>query len=604
MFSIKLQDILQSKPVVSKKTVVIHDGFKLPINYLESKFIHKLSPQVADDLELSGSDLSGNMYSHILTPKHKFASNIETEWSKQYTSSIPFLQDTQHVLKAMPGYLEQTKQNKIDCAKVMEIWNDTKNDERFLEKYSYIEWDSFKYLNESPMFLQTISVINMSSPILSFIIPVIFFIFPFVLLKLQGVPITFAMYISVLKDVARHHFIGNVLQSIQTISWEKLAYLFITAGLYVLQIYQNYNLCIRFYKNVNRMNSHLCDLHNYIDASISNMEAFVSNAHSLPTYREFCSVCKAKCAALRDFKEELSTIQPFKAGFSKISEIGYMLKCFYRMHANDEYEDALRYSIGFEGYINNMTGISGKIVAGHLSFATFVPEGKTCKFTQQYYPAYVDGPYVSNNCDLSKNIVITGPNASGKTTILKTTTLNIIFTQQFGVGFYSECSLTPYTHIHSYLNIPDTSGRDSLFQAESRRCKEILDIIDMPENSDARHFCIYDELYSGTNPSEAVKSAHAFLSYLCNMDNVDFMLTTHYVSLCKKLRESERVYAASSNNPSMPPRIANYKMDVDMTNGIKYTYKMKKGISKVKGGILILEEMNYPAEILNMIRDF
>jgi len=66
------------------------------------------------------------------------------------------------------------------------------------------------------------------------------------------------------------------------------------------------------------------------------------------------------------------------------------------------------------------------------------------------------------------------------------------------------------------------------------------------------------------------------------------MLTTHYVSLCKKLRDSERV--------------VNYKMDVDLSNGIQYTYKMKKGISKVKGGILILEEMKYPQEILDMIR--
>jgi len=343
-----------------------------------------------------------------------------------------------------------------------------------------------------------------------------------------------------------------------------------------------------FYKNVNRMNSHLCDLREYLDHSISNMDAFFSHNHNLITYNEFCNTIQTKSIKLREFRDELLSINPFKAGFSKIVEIGYMLKCFYRLHSNLEYDDALRYSIGFEGYINNMTGISNNITSGNLSFAVFNSEGSNCKFTQQYYPAYLDQKYVKNNCDFAKNIIITGPNASGKTTILKTTTLNIIFTQQFGVGFYKACSLTPYTHIHSYLNIPDTSGRDSLFQAESRRCKEILDIIKSTENTGSRHFCIYDELYSGTNPSEAVKSAHAFLSYLCNIPNVDFMLTTHYVSLCKKLRDSERV--------------VNYKMDVDLSNGIQYTYKMKKGISKVKGGILILEEMKYPQEILDMIR--
>jgi hypothetical protein len=45
-------------------------------------------------------------------------------------------------------------------------------------------------------------------------------------------------------------------------------------------------------------------------------------------------------------------------------------------------------------------------------------------------------------------------------------------------------------------------------------------------------------------------------------------------------------------------------MDVDMTDGVRYTYNMRKGISRVKGGILILEEMKYPSEILDMIRKF
>ena len=577
--------MLQSKPVIPPKT--IYHGFKLPMLYIEPKHVHPLSSQVAEDLELSVPGEQPNMYSHMLVPKHKFARQLESEWVKQYTSSVPFLQDSQRVLKSMPEYLEQTKHTTMDCDKVMEIWNDTKQESGFLEKYSYIEWEAFKSLNESPMFLQTMSVINMASPVLSFIIPVIFFIFPFVLLKLQGVPITFSTYLTVLKDVARHHFIGNVLNNIQSIGWEKLLYLMGTAGLYVLQIYQNYNLCIRFYKNVNRMNSHLCDLRTYLDHSIGSMDAFVSLNDGLPTYRAFCENTRAKCAKLREFRDELASIQPFKAGFSKIVEIGYMLKCFYRLHENAEYDDALRYSIGFEGYIGNLAGISSHIVGGNLAFADYTSEGN-CQFTQQYYPALVHDTYVPNNCDLKENLIITGPNASGKTTVLKTTTLNVIFTQQFGVGFYKGCSLVPYTHIHSYLNIPDTSGRDSLFQAESRRCKEIIDIINDSENLGSRHFCIFDELYSGTNPSEAVLSAHAFLSYLCNKPNVDFLLTTHYVSLCKKLRTMKR--------------IMNYKMDVDTTKGIRYTYRMRKGISRVKGGIQILEDMAYPREILDMIR--
>jgi DNA mismatch repair ATPase MutS len=128
---------------------------------------------------------------------------------------------------------------------------------------------------------------------------------------------------------------------------------------------------------------------------------------------------------------------------------------------------------------------------------------------QQCYPI-LDTDHVKNNCNLENNYIITGPNASGKTTILKSATINVIFTQQFGVGYYESFTIKPYTHIHSYLNIPDTSGRDSLFQAESRRCKEIIDIIDASDENASRHFCIFDELFSGTNPTEATQAARAF----------------------------------------------------------------------------------------------
>jgi len=194
---------------------------------------------------------------------------------------------------------------------------------------------------------------------------------------------------------------------------------------------------------------------------------------------------------------------------------------------------------------------------------------------------------VKNNCDLSNNMIISAPNKAGKTTILKTTTLNIIFSQQLGCGFYENATIHPYQYIHSYLNIPDTSQRDSLFQAESRRCKHIIDHIS--ENLGSRHFCIFDELYSGTNPDEASQAGKAFIKYLSRFSNVDFILTTHYFKICKSFKEDEKV--------------KNYlmKVDVENTGEFNYTYKLKKGISTLKGGIRVLKDLEYPEEILKYI---
>ncbi len=36
---------------------------------------------------------------------------------------------------------------------------------------------------------------------------------------------------------------------------------------------------------------------------------------------------------------------------------------------------------------------------------------------------------------------------------------------------------------------------------------------------------------------------------------------------------------------------------------IEYTYKLKKGISKIKGGIHVLEQLNYPKTIVNSTKD-
>jgi DNA mismatch repair ATPase MutS len=138
---------------------------------------------------------------------------------------------------------------------------------------------------------------------------------------------------------------------------------------------------------------------------------------------------------------------------------------------------------------------------------------------------------VKNDIVLDKKLIITGPNAAGKTTIIKTTLFNVLLSQQFGYGVYKTATIVPYHFLHCYLNIPDTSGRDSLFQAESRRCKEILDCI--TTHASKRHFGIFDELYSGTNPYEAVASAYGYIHHISEMKNVDFMLTTHYIHLCE-----------------------------------------------------------------------
>ena len=194
---------------------------------------------------------------------------------------------------------------------------------------------------------------------------------------------------------------------------------------------------------------------------------------------------------------------------------------------------------------------------------------------------------VANDVVLDKQLIITGPNAAGKTTVIKTTLFNIILSQQIGFGFYERAEITPYDYFHCYLNIPDTSGRDSLFQAESRRCMEILRCI--MDNPMKRHFCIFDELYSGTNPYEAVAAAYGYIDYISKNPNVDLILTTHYIELCELLEKRNS------------GAVSNLHMSVDPATGA-YLYKIADGISTIKGGLKVLRDLEYPDEIVESAR--
>lgn len=573
----------------SSKRSALHYPFELPINYLPETEIHSLSPVVNQDLEMVVSRGEKSMYQHLFQPTHEFGNSMIKEWSKSYSTNIDFLKQTQQVVQDCSKIPYQIIKHDL----LMEIWKETKGDvpEYFMEKYCYVEWDILEPLNKSSGFLQTMTFINISSPVISLLIPIVFFIFPFLILKLRGIPITFGVYLEVLQDIARHHFIGKAITNMASISLDKMIYLALMTGLYFYQIYQNILQCKRFYTNIHKINQYLFEMREYLGKSIKNMDAFITLHQPKSTYSKFCEVTLEHRDVLSKFAKELEPINPIQVFAFNLGKIGYLLKCFYQLHSNKEYENSIRYSFGFEGYLDNLRGVAKHIQSGTINFAKY-DLSRSCEFEDGYYPPYNNKSHVKNTCSLKRKIIITGPNASGKTTLLKTMTINIIFSQQIGAGFYKSCLLNPYTHIHSYLNIPDTSERDSLFQAESRRCKEIIDIVQDNTQKGARHFCIFDELYSGTNPLEATKSAYAFLKYLTKYENVDFILTTHYVSVCKRLKKYEQ--------------IGNYKMDVLHLSTSKdtvyeYTYKIKPGISKVQGAFQILKEMNYPQEILESI---
>jgi len=598
----------------------INEIFKLPIFYLDKKT--ELKENIITDLELiktidTDASCTPILY-NTFQPTNCLAKKTLEQIPNFYSYDVNFLNDTQHLLKSYKSCLSEqpeTDENtntqtpeKPDFDEIVKLWDEIKLDTGFREKYNYMDWSYFLYLNESQLFLQLMSFYNMTSPIISLFVPVFILIVPFFIIKARGLSVTIKEYIDILKVLAGNHAIGKLFTQFHKVKLDQKLYMLISAGFYLFSIYQNILTCIRFHFNIKKIHTYLNKFKGYLQYTLANMENLESLVSKLKnkTYAGFIDEMKKHKAILEEYKNNLEKITDFQVSFRKLAEIGTVLKYFYQLNYNETYNTSFLYSFGFNGYIDNLEGLIDNIQKDNLHFADFNVKTKETKsksksksksknsniLKKSYYAALINKNPVKNDVKLDKAMIITGPNASGKTTVLKSALINVILSQQFGCGFYDEAILKPYKFIHCYLNIPDTSGRDSLFQAEARRCKEIIDTIkDNNGDEDDSHFCVFDEIYSGTNPEEAVISALAFMQYLVKIENVQCIMTTHFIKVCKKLNKNKRV--------------KNYHMHVDLSNNndFSYTYKMKEGISEIHGGIKVLNDMNYPTEIINNTRN-
>jgi hypothetical protein len=560
----------------------INRVFKIPITF-ESK-IQVLKKCIVDDLELVALNKTSEddqntktIFEYAFQPRSAIGKLVMEQFAQNYSTDSQFIKDTQRFLK---GYTSLS----INTLDVTKQWSDFKYDSNFKEKYMYVEWQMLEKLNHSSEFLQILSIYNLASPVLSLLIPVLILVIPFVVLHIKGLQISYADYSEQLKKIAANHMIGKLFNSKwdSSVSTNELLYLFVTVSMYIFSIYQNILICIRFHKNMKKIHGFFHDLRDYLRITISEMDHFCTISGELKTYANFNAKLQSMCEILKTMCYSIQTINEYSL-FS-VSTIGYVMQCWYKFNQDKSYHEAIVYSLGFHGFIDNLRGLQKNINDKKLSYTTM--KGKTkCKFTRSYYPTVSEDEVIKNTVDMKENMIITGPNASGKTTILKSCIINIILSQVIGCGFCEKGALKPFDYIHCYLNIPDTSGRDSLFQAECRRCKEIIDSI--KENGSETHFCIFDELYSGTNPKEAIQSAIAFMSYIISKKNMKCMLTTHFTDICSVLEKTER--------------IKNYRMQtvVKNDNDFEYKYKLEKGVSEVCGGIKVLRDMDYPDEILD-----
>ena len=237
-------------------------------------------------------------------------------------------------------------------------------------------------------------------------------------------------------------------------------------------------------------------------------------------------------------------------------------------------------------YILDLYYLIGEIES-YMSIASYKEEikGKYTKpkFVDKVGINIVDGVHplikdaVPNSINFEKRgIVLTGTNMAGKSTFLRMIGLNIIFAQTFNFTLTKKYEACLFNIVSSISPSDDVTLGKSYYMAEA-----LLRIIKALE-LDLPVFCPIDEIFRGTNPIERIASSAEILKYINSKDSIS-IVATHDRELTDILKENYDFFYFSE------------KVD---SKGLNFDYKLKRGVSKTRNAIKLLDHIGYPKEII------
>ncbi|MBF2134978.1 AAA family ATPase [Staphylococcus epidermidis] len=184
---------------------------------------------------------------------------------------------------------------------------------------------------------------------------------------------------------------------------------------------------------------------------------------------------------------------------------------------------------------------------------------------------------IANTIDISNHILLTGPNASGKSTFMKAVALNLILAQSIQTATAHSFIYQPGYVMTSMANADDVLSGDSYFMSELKSIRRLFNT-----HQCNKIYCFIDEIFKGTNTTERIAASESVLSYLDNQKAYQVIAATHDVELSTLL---ENTYNNYHFNESI------------QENSIFFDYKIKPGKANTRNAIELLRITQFPIDI-------
>lgn len=199
------------------------------------------------------------------------------------------------------------------------------------------------------------------------------------------------------------------------------------------------------------------------------------------------------------------------------------------------------------------------------------------QLTDAYHPLLEHA--VRNSITAEKGVLLTGSNASGKSTFLKTVAVNAVLAQTIHTCTAAEYS-APFYDIYTSMALrDDMQNGESYYIVEIKALKRILDAAG---KSDRAVLCLVDEVLRGTNTVERIAASTQILRSLSGK-NILCFAATHDIELTELLKDV----------------FDNYHFEEEIIDDdIVFPYKLLVGKATTRNAIKLLELMGYDDKVI------
>lgn len=201
---------------------------------------------------------------------------------------------------------------------------------------------------------------------------------------------------------------------------------------------------------------------------------------------------------------------------------------------------------------------------------------------QDVYHPLLTNP-VKNSLQAERGVLLTGSNASGKSTFLRTVAISALFAQTIhtcSASYYE----APVFRIYSSMSLKDNLlGGESYYMAEIKSMKRILDQSRIAGKEKIHVLCFVDEVLRGTNTVERIAASTRIMQIFADEQTLCFA-ATHDVELTKLLVD----------------RYDNYHFEERIEEeDIYFPYRLMTGPATSRNAIALLKMLGYDDRIIS-----